>query len=276
PEPHVPLDRDQGADPLVGEHLDRADDLLDDLLPRRGPGAQQQAEHPAPAGLGQGPPELGLEEHDERQHPERPEVLQDERQAPEIGLPRQEASRHQEPQADEHLDRHRAPEDEQHPVDDERDDRDVDQVLRDAQSGQEIMHGSAPPARSAPHQPAGASRIASATRTARRTAPTSWTRRRCTPAVTATVQAASVPSSRSAGGTSSSAPMKLFRDGPTRIGRPSACSASSRLRSVRLWATVLPNPIPGSTQIASGATPAPTATSTAAARPARTSPSRSS
>ena len=70
--------------------------------------------------------------------------------------------------------------------------------------------------------------------------------------------------------------MKLFRDGPTRIGFPIGRNASSRLSRVRLCATVLPNPIPGSTQSDSGATPAASAVATAVSSPARTSPRRSS
>ena len=77
-----------------------------------------------------------------------------------------------------------------------------------------------------------ASRMASATRTARRTAATSWTRTMWAPAATAITQAASVPSSRSRRRQASRrAPMKLFREGPTRIGFPIGRNASSRFSS---------------------------------------------
>ena len=51
----------------------------------------------------------------------------------------------------------------------------------------------------------------------------------------------------------------LFRESPTSTGRPSASRTSSRRTSSRLWATVLPKPIPGSRQIRASATPASTA-----------------
>ena len=49
--------------------------------------------------------------------------------------------------------------------------------------------------------------------------------------------------------------MKLLREVPTRIGRPRSRSSPRRRSSSRLCSTVLPKPIPGSTQIRSSAIP---------------------
>ena len=46
-------------------------------------------------------------------------------------------------------------------------------------------------------------------------------------------------------------PSELLRESPTSSGRPIAASSSSRRTSSRLWATVLPKPIPGSRQTSS-------------------------
>ena len=67
---------------------------------------------------------------------------------------------------------------------------------------------------------------------------------------------ARVASSRSSPGRSSTLPRVDFRDAPRRIGRPRTRSAARSRRSATLWSAVLPNPKPGSTTIASHATPA--------------------
>ena len=65
-----------------------------------------------------------------------------------------------------------------------------------------------------------------------------------------------VPGRRSFSGLPVSFPRKLLRDVPTTTGRPSATISSSRRRSSRLWSSVLPKPMPGSSQTRSSATPA--------------------
>ena len=50
--------------------------------------------------------------------------------------------------------------------------------------------------------------------------------------------------------------MKRFRETPTTTGRPIATISSSRRSSSRLCSSVLPKPIPGSSQIRSSAMPA--------------------
>ena len=56
-----------------------------------------------------------------------------------------------------------------------------------------------------------------------------------------------------------SLPRKRLREAPITTGRPSATISSSRRSSSRLCSSVLPKPIPGSSQTRSSASPAPTA-----------------
>ena len=88
--------------------------------------------------------------------------------------------------------------------------------------------------RSAPRPPVPRPRIASATCTAWPTSVTSWTRSTSAPARRASTLEAIVPPSRSSTPRPVSLPMKLLREVPTTIGRPSACSSPSRRRSSRL------------------------------------------
>ena len=88
-----------------------------------------------------------------------------------------------------------------------------------------------------------------------------------TPPLTATV--APVPTTRSPGGgaspplsRASMRPINALRDVPTIIAHPSVSSSRRRLSSSRLWSSVLPKPIPGSTQMRSLGIPAATAFST--------------
>ena len=76
------------------------------------------------------------------------------------------------------------------------------------------------------------------------------------PAATASTFEAIVPPSRSSTSRPVSVPRKLLREVPTTIGRPSSRSSPSRRSSSRLCSTVLPKPIPGSTQIRSSSIPA--------------------
>ncbi len=66
-------------------------------------------------------------------------------------------------------------------------------------------------------------------------------------------------------------PMKLLREVPTRIGRPSSASWPRPRSSSKLCRSVLPKPIPGSSQIRDSSIPAATAATSRAARKSRTS-----
>src|SRR5258706_1382640 len=107
-----------------------------------------------------------------------------------------------------------------------------------------------------------AAAMARSTRTASTAGATSWTRTIDAPWSRAHTTAASVPSSRSstgrgAPGAPPAMPMNPFRDGPTSTGTPAARVTSvSRASRVRLCATVLPNPSPGSATSSSSAIPA--------------------
>ena len=65
-----------------------------------------------------------------------------------------------------------------------------------------------------------------------------------------------MPPIRSPASEPSILPMKLLREVPTTSGRPSSRSSPSRRSSSRLCSSVLPKPIPGSSQIRSSPTPA--------------------
>src|SRR5258706_5565576 len=93
--------------------------------------------------------------------------------------------------------------------------------------------------------------IPSHRRSARRVAPTSWTRKPRAPSLTAQSAAAIDPSSRSSGGRGESSlpshrPMKDFRETPTIIGRPKDRKADNPFKSAMLCSNVFPKPIPGS------------------------------
>src|SRR5262249_39237233 len=96
----------------------------------------------------------------------------------------------------------------------------------------------------------GASTTARAAASASTCSRTSWARMIDAPrsyaATAAPIEAATVPVRVPV-----SEPNELFRDRPIRTGRPMAASSGSRRTSSKLWAAVLPNPIPGSTQISS-------------------------
>src|SRR5262249_35527100 len=60
PQPDLPLDRDDGADALRGEHARRHDELLDRLLGRFG--LRKIAEERSAAQMSEGAPYIGLEQ----------------------------------------------------------------------------------------------------------------------------------------------------------------------------------------------------------------------
>src|SRR3954452_11551244 len=118
--------------------------------------------------------------------------------------------------------------------------------------------------------------VAAATSSAWATAATSWTRNTSAPLPSAMTFVAIVPGTRPSLSSPLILPMKPLRDVPTTIGRPIATSSSSRPSSARLWSTVLPNPIPGSSQTLSSAMPAATACSRRSVRKALMSSTTSS
>ena len=115
---------------LTASDVDRPHHLVEQLAPRGRRLPRHALEQRVPPRLGQRPAQLRLEEDDEGQNPERPEVLEHERQAPEVRLPRGETGGHQEPEAGQHLDRDRAPEHEEDAVEHEGDDGDVQHVAQ--------------------------------------------------------------------------------------------------------------------------------------------------
>src|SRR5437660_2257229 len=124
--------------------------------------------------------------------------------------------------------------------------------------------------------------MARSTRSASTAGATSWTRTIEAPWSRAQTTAARVPSSRCSTGSGApgappATPMNPLRDGPTSTGTPAARATSpSRARRARLWATVLPNPSPGSAISSPSGMPASPAASRRPARKAPTSATTSS
>ncbi len=94
---------------------------------------------------------------------------------------------------------------------------------------------------------------AASTASASRVAATSCTRTILAPRCTASIAAATLAARRSSAGRPVMRPRLDFRDQPASTGNPSAAISPSRARRVRLCATVLPKPKPGSTTIRSRA-----------------------
>src|ERR1700730_9139222 len=102
-------------------------------------------------------------------------------------------------------------------------------------------------------------------------AATSWVRTIRAPFITASAASPKPPYSRSSTDLPRILPMKLLRDTPTSSGAPSAAKRESSFSSVKLCASPLPKPIPGSSAIASGAMPASMQAARSRARNAHTS-----
>jgi hypothetical protein len=83
-QPYLALHGDQGADALEGQHLHRPHDLVEELAPRRPRLPRHAQEQRVSSRVGQRTAQLRLEEDHQRQDPERPEVLEHEREAPEV------------------------------------------------------------------------------------------------------------------------------------------------------------------------------------------------
>src|SRR5450631_35941 len=133
--------------------------------------------------------------------------------------------------------------------------------------GTKATHGQR--AHSAPWRPCS---TAATMRIASRVGPTSWVRMMRAPRETASAARPRPPYRRSSVPRSRMRPLKLFRDTPTKSGEPSATSRGSSLSRVMLCSNPLPKPTPGSSTMASCATPADTHISRARTRNSDTSP----
>ncbi len=165
-----------------------------------------------------------------------------------------------------HLHRVGAADELQELVDDEGHEQDVHDVppveLRGGEEGRQTLeeHLQPPPDR------------VSRRRTTCTISATSWTRTMWAPPRTAAATAAAVPKSRSPTGRSRTLPMKLFREGPTRMGRSRTVSSGSRRSTSRLWPASLAKPMPGSTIMHSRPIPASSPRTSARPSSSATSP----
>src|SRR6266496_3071651 len=251
--------RARGGEGGGGEHH-----LVDHLfLALAGEGPQERRL----AQAGQHLPDLGLEDHDDAEHHEGQERAEQQVHGLQVGEQGRpvEHDQHERPQR--HLHRVGPAQEQEKLVDDEGDEQDVENVPPGERGGREGLHqalrdhGAPPP-----------SRIASHTRTTWTISATSCTRTTWAPPSTAAATAAAVPKRRSPTGRSSTFPMKLFREGPTRTGRSRRRSSGRRRRTSRLCPALLAKPIPGSTITRSRGTPPSSPRRSAASSSAATSP----
>ena len=138
-------------------------------------------ERRAGADLRQRATDVVLEDDDDHEDHRREKIVEHPVQRVELEVLRPEVGREHHEQPHQHLGRTRPADEVDHAVRDERDDRDVDDVLP-AEDPEKAAHA--------------APQIASATRSARVIAATSWTRTMRAPAATARSEAATVPSTR--------------------------------------------------------------------------------
>src|SRR3970282_395617 len=185
--------RDHGpADALAGQGLGGLDHLVQQVALLLASRPRHHAEERVLADLPQRAAQLGLEEHDESEHPEGPEVVEDPAGAVELEPVGEEGEGHEGAEPEQHLDGPRLLEHDEDAVEDERDQADVDRVPQ-AEGLQLRPHAQAPSRER---------RTASATRTAWTVSPTSWARTRWAPPSTAAAAAASDPGRRRAGSAS--------------------------------------------------------------------------
>src|SRR5437773_6103700 len=236
PEAHVALDHDDRPRARGGEGGGREHHLVDHLflaLAGEGPEERRLAQ------AGQHLPDLGLEDHDDAEHQEGQERAEE----PVHGLQVREQGRpvehHQHERSQRHLHRVGPAQEQEKLVDDEGDEQDVEDVPPGELGGREGLHqalrdhGAPPP-----------SRIASHTRTTWTISATSCTRTMWAPPSTAAATAAPVPKRRSPTARPSTSPMKLSREGPTRIGRSRRRISGRRRRPSSLGPPPLRKPIP--------------------------------
>src|SRR5439155_10632519 len=170
--------------------------------------AEQGLADPPLAEARQHAPELGLEEHDEGDDPERPEIVEQPHGAVELELPGQERRGRERAEPDHHLHGARAAEHDEDAVDHDRDEQDVERVAP-AEGGERIAHG-------APARPR-----RSATRMASSVSAGSWVRITAAPFLTAIPLARTNPASRSPRRCRPVfAPLTALRHPPTQPGLP--------------------------------------------------------
>src|SRR5436190_4228955 len=212
PQSRPALDRDERADAPLGERAGHRGDLVDHAQRFRPGATEQRMQRARVAERGEGTPQLGLEEHDQDDDPERPQRVEEPAEAVQLELARGHRCRDEDADADEHLHRARPAKQREDAIDHERDEQDVDRV--------------APAERARRHR--AALRTRSATRTASTVSGTSWVRMSAAPPSTAAVVAASEPGRRAAESSRPvMAPTNDLRETPTQSGRPRAASAGN-------------------------------------------------
>src|SRR5581483_11230176 len=258
-QPDLVLEDDERADAPRGEEGDALHELLDGLVLRD---AVARRVERARADLRERPADVVLEHDEDEDERGAEEVVEEDVQRVDLEPAGQEVDAVDEGEPDQHRDGPRAADEADREVDAAGEDEDVEAVLP-AEALEQLDH-----------VPALA--IACATATTSAMAAASWTRTSRAPAATASATAAAVPKSRPPASRSPrTARMKLFRDGPTSTGYPSATHASRWRSKRRLSSACFPKPIPGSSTIASRATPAASAAAARSARNAVTSPTTS-
>jgi len=129
-QPGGPLQDDEGPDALARERVRRLDHLVDEVAPLLARTQAHALEEAALAETREGPAQLGLEEDDQGQHPERPEVVEQPARAEQLEVAGQKRGQHEAGQAQEHLHRARLLEHHEDAVEHDRHQHDVDRVPR--------------------------------------------------------------------------------------------------------------------------------------------------
>ncbi len=123
----LPFHDDEGAVDLRGKDGRRAGDLGRDMLGRALIGRREQpGERPDTADPLERPPELRLEDDDEREHADDRPGLEDLAQQRQVEQPRRGVDRDEDADADHQADRPRPPDQQEQPVDEDGRDADVD------------------------------------------------------------------------------------------------------------------------------------------------------
>ena len=143
------FDRDDRPRPGAGQFRRRLRDLIRDrLAPLLQPG--QRAQHAAAADPGERVPQLGVKDDDEREGAVGEGLRENRPDEVEAEPSRRRVDRREEDEAEQHLERPRAGPEDEHPVDEDRDDGDLEDVqkidLQEAQVVPESVHHLRPPA----------------------------------------------------------------------------------------------------------------------------------
>ena len=231
--------RDQGPDTLLRKRSRGFDHFFDGL---RLLGGTLPPKEWSPSHSGERPPNVGLEDDDDDDRQIGEHRIQNRGDGHQADATRKEVADKNETESDGHLHRAGSTQDDQSPVDENRDEADVQHVVEHVpraplkegrkagaqlaqDAGEHLDHRS----------PLPASRRACVTRISWRIAKTSWTRTASTPAAAQIATAAAVPPRRlSAGGGSppglgASSAMKDFREGPTSTRYPVFGNAQENL-----------------------------------------------